>query len=36
MFQASFASWIQLLGGTLAVGVIALAVGIIHERRRSH
>lgn len=39
MFQASFDSWLMLLGGTLTIGIIALTVGIIHEkrgRRRSH
>lgn len=39
MIQASFESWMQLLGGVLAIGVVGLAVSIIHdrrERRRSH
>lgn len=35
----SFETWLMLLGGAGAVGLIGLAVGIIHdrrERRRSH
>jgi hypothetical protein len=31
--DATFGRWLMLLGGALAVGVVSLAVGIIHERR---
>lgn len=37
MFQASFETWIHLLGGALGVGVLGLIASIIEQkRRRSH
>jgi hypothetical protein len=32
--QTSFETWLMLLGGALSIGVIGLAVGIIHDRRQ--